>query len=76
MKTQVIELIKEILSEKDQKIDFEITENSNLRELGMSSYDLATLTVNIEDEFDIDVFEDGVVETVGEVIKVLESKKG
>ena len=37
----------------------------------MSSLDLATLTVKIEDEYDVDIFEDGLVSTVQEIIDVL-----
>jgi acyl carrier protein len=37
-------------------------------DIGFDSFNLAQLTVMIEDEFDVDVFEDGVVETVGEII--------
>ena len=36
-------------------------------DLGLTSFDLAELTVNIEDEFNIDIFEDGLVNTVGEI---------
>ena len=46
----------------------QLKEEDNLREdIGFSSFDLAELTVNIEDEFDIDIFEDGFVNTVGEI---------
>ncbi len=41
-------------------------------DLGFDSLDLAELTVRIEYEFGIDVFEDGIVLKVGEVIKKLE----
>lgn len=33
-------------------------------DLGFSSFDLAELTVRIEDEFDIDIFEDGLINTI------------
>tara|TARA_R100000008_G_scaffold56460_1_gene34751 strand:- start:1297 stop:1521 length:225 start_codon:yes stop_codon:yes gene_type:complete len=39
--------------------------------LGMDSIALAELAVRIEDLFDVDVFEDGLVETVGEIIEKL-----
>ena len=39
---------------------------------GFTSFDLAELTVNVEDEFDVDIFEDGLVNTVGEIINKLE----
>ena len=39
---------------------------------GMESLnDLAELTVRIEDEFDIDIFEDGIVSTVGDILNKL-----
>ena len=41
-------------------------------DLDLTSFDLAELTVRIEDEFDIDIFEDGLVNTVGEVLAKLE----
>ena len=43
-----------------------------LREdLNLDSFDLAELTVKIEDEFDIDIFEEGLVLTVGEILNKL-----
>ena len=46
-----------------------ICENSRFREdIGFDSLDLAELTVRIEAEFDIDIFEDGIVSTVKEVL--------
>ena len=72
MKKRIINLITEILLENREKIDFQITELSNLRDIGLTSFDLAQLTVEIEDEFDIDIFEDGLVNTVGEIVSILE----
>lgn len=44
-----------------------------LREdLELSSFDLAEITVNIEDEYGIDIFEDGLVNTVGEIYTKLQ----
>ncbi len=40
-------------------------------DLGMDSLGLAELTARIEAEFDVDIFEDGVVTTVGEIMKKL-----
>lgn len=67
--------IKEILAENDMPYDIEINENSQLRDLGLTSFDLATLTVKIEDEYDIDIFEDGLVSKVGEIVSILEESK-
>ena len=33
----------------------------------LTSFDLAELTVKLEDEYGIDIFEDGLVNTVGEI---------
>jgi len=41
-------------------------------QLELDSINLAELTVRIEDEFDVDIFEDGIVETVGEIMTILE----
>jgi len=74
MKSDVIRIIKEILSENDIVVSTEITDDTNLRDLGLTSFDLATLTVMIEDEFNVDVFEEGIVLTIGEIVAVLDSK--
>lgn len=49
-----------------------ISESTHLRnDLGFDSLDLAELTVRIEVEYDVDIFEDGVVVTVGDILKKL-----
>ena len=65
-------IIKEILSENGEPINTAITNETELINLGLSSFDLATLTVRIEDEYDVDIFEDGIVKTVGEILDILE----
>lgn len=72
MKEKVIEILNGIVLAKGKEIDFEINSGTRLREdLGLTSFDLAELTVKIEDEFDIDIFEDGLVRTVGEIFEKL-----
>ena len=44
-------------------------------DFGFDSFDLAELTVRIEDEFSVDVFEDGIVETVGELCAKIEKAR-
>jgi acyl carrier protein len=64
--TQTIHLI---LSERGKETFSELNENMNLRsDLGLDSLDLAELTVRIEDEYNVDVFESGMVDTIGEII--------
>lgn len=72
MKEKVVEILKGIVLAKGKEIDSEINSETKLREdLGLTSFDLAELTVKIEDEFDIDIFEDGLVSTVGEIFAKL-----
>lgn len=73
MENKVKEIIVSILTEsKNYNESVLIQSSSRLREdLGMDSYSLAELTVYIEDEFDIDIFEDGLINTVGEIFAKL-----
>lgn len=61
-------LINQVLNQNDRvKID-ELDSKMSLRDdLGLTSFDLATLTVLIEDEYGVDIFEDGLVSSVGEI---------
>ena len=42
-------------------------------DIGFDSLDLAELTVRIEAEFGVDVFEDSIVDTVSEIIQKIDS---
>ena len=66
-------VVNSIRENKEQGKLSEIHNSDRLREdYSFTSFDLAELTVKIEDEFDIDIFEDGLVNTVGEIIAKLE----
>lgn len=72
MEQKIIDIINEIRASKDLAPVESINNDTKLREdLSLTSFDLAELTVKIEDEFDIDIFEDGLVSTVGEVFEKL-----
>lgn len=72
MEEKVLEIINKIKKIKGEKLISQLNKSDNLREdLGLTSFDLAELTVNIEDEFDIDIFEDGFVNTIGEIYEKL-----
>ncbi len=43
-------------------------------DLGFDSLDLAELTVRIESQYDVDVFADGIVETVREIVEKIENR--
>ena len=73
MKEKILEIVNKIRQVKGLNPVETLREEDNLREdLGFTSFDLAELTVNIEDEFDIDIFEDGFVNTVGEIYAKLQ----
>lgn len=72
MKEKVLEIINQIRVAKELAPVTELHNEDNLRDdLGLTSFDLAELTVKLEDEFDIDIFEDGLVNTIGEVYSKL-----
>ena len=68
MEQKVLSIINEILKAKNLAILEKLNVEDNLRNnLEFTSFDLAELTVKIEDEFDVDIFEDGLVNTIGEI---------
>jgi len=63
------EIINTVLKNRGKNSIELISEESHLRnDIGFDSLDLAELTVRIEAEYDIDIFEDGLVNTVGEIL--------
>ena len=72
MNTKVKDIIADIL-ELDDAAKESITAASHLRDdLHFDSLQLAQLTVEIEDEFDVDIFENGVINTVQEILDQIE----
>ena len=73
MEQKVLNIINEIRAAKEMAPIEKINAEMKLREdLNLTSFDLAELTVKIEDEFDIDIFEDGLVSTIGEIFEKLQ----
>ena len=73
MKQRILSIINNIREGKDMTKLTDLRECDRLREdLGLTSFDLAELTVHIEDEFDIDIFEDGLINTVCEIYAKLQ----
>lgn len=73
MEQKILEIINSIREAKGLEPVASLNTADSLRsELGLTSFDLAELTVKIEDEFDIDIFEDGLVSTVGEIFEKLQ----
>ncbi len=74
MENKIKQIILDILNNSGKEVrDIDIKETTKLRDdLGLDSFNLAELTVHIENEFDVDVFEDGLIETVGEIYQKIE----
>jgi acyl carrier protein len=71
----LLKIINKMKKNKGEKPIETISEGLNLRnDIGFDSFDLAELTVRIEKETGIDVFEDGIVTTVGEILQKIQSK--
>ena len=67
---KLLEIINTILENKGKQRVQDISATTDLRkDLGFDSLDLAELTVRIEAEFDVDVFVDEVVFTIGDIVK-------
>jgi acyl carrier protein len=63
-------ILEEILYESGKPVPCGMSRGSRLREdLGLNSLELAILTVRLEATYQVDVFEQGLVATVGEVIE-------
>lgn len=68
-------IINEIRENKGEEEISTLSHNMNLRDdLDLDSFDLALLTAKLEDDYDVDVFENGIVYTVGEIMEKLEKK--
>jgi len=69
MKKSLLELINEVLTENPIS---EIYAGMHLRnDIGMDSLDLAHLTVLIEDEYGVDIFEESNVNTISDILDKL-----
>lgn len=68
-------IINDILQEKDDAstVDSLNDSMSLTNNLGLDSLDLAEMTVRLEDQYGIDVFEEDVVDEIGEVLEKLDS---
>ena len=75
MQTKILEIINIVLENRTKEKIVTLSPDMHLRnDIGFDSLDLAELTVRIEAEYDIDIFEDGIVNTVSEILQKLRSK--
>lgn len=74
METKLLQIFNIVLSNNDLKgIDTLMATHSLQTDLEMDSIILAELTVRIEDEFDVDIFENGMVHTIQDILNILKS---
>jgi acyl carrier protein len=67
---KILSIINEILEDNDrQKIESLKPEMSLRNDIGFDSMDLAKLTVMIEDQYNVDIFEKGLVDKISEVME-------
>lgn len=71
----VFEAIAELVAERVEKDVSEITMDSKFQDLGIDSLDTVELLMNLEDKLGIEVELDQKVETVGDLVAFIESKR-
>ena len=71
----VFEAIAELVAERVEKDVSEITMDSKFQDLGIDSLDTVELLMNLEDKLDMEIELDQKVETVGDLVAFIESKR-
>ncbi len=73
VKDKVINIVAEKLKKPKEQVQ---AESRFMEDLGADSLDIADLTMEFEDEFDISIPEDseGKIKTVGDVVKFIEEQ--
>ena len=72
VKEKLVVIINEVLKGKGGQPLLDIDPTTILRdELNFDSFDLAELTVRVEDEFGKDIFANGLVNTFGEILEIV-----
>jgi len=69
----MLEKIKEILRDYKGEPDLEVTGDSTFTELELDSLDTVELVMNLEEEFSVTIEMSENIQTVGDLIKVIES---
>ena len=67
---KLLHIINIILKNRGKPTQKQISADTDLRtDLGFDSLDLAELTARIEAEFDVDIFEDGIVFKISDILE-------
>jgi acyl carrier protein len=69
---ELLEMVNKVLENNGYSKVLEITDDMNLKnDIGYDSFMLAELTVEIEEVYNIDIFKDSLVFTIGDIKKKL-----
>lgn len=69
---ELLQIINNVLENNGYQTISELNDDMNLKnDIGFDSFMLAELTVEIEEAFNIDIFKDSLVFTVGDIKKKL-----
>ncbi|MBQ8749945.1 MAG: acyl carrier protein [Clostridia bacterium] len=71
----MLEIIAKIVAERTGCEESSVTEESTFADLGIDSLDTVELLMNLEDEIGIEIELNQKIETVGELIALIEEKK-
>ena len=64
----LLNMVNEIRKDKGEDAVLSVKPEDSLRnDLGFDSMDLAVMTAKIEDQYDVDVFSDGIIDKVQDV---------
>ena len=69
-----LQTIQEIISEYLDIDPSTITENTSFKDMEIDSIDMMDIIMNIEDKFDIKIDDTQGLETVGDLIKMIQTK--
>ncbi len=74
MKLKLLDIVNTVLENNAMKPISKISPDMFFdKDLNMDSIMIAELTVRVEDEYGIDVFEDGMIHTIGQIIQKISS---
>lgn len=72
---ELLDIVNEMREEAGKTTIEKLELSMDLRDdLELDSLMLAELTVRVEDEFDIDIFEDGIIQTIGDILIKINGK--
>ena len=76
METRLLEIFNTVLDNNNKKkIDLLILDQRLQDDIGFDSLELAELTVRIDEAFGVDVFADGIVHTIEDIVDKIKNNE-